>query len=510
MPNDQDSRKIRRVGSLSAADSPKKQPTKKGKRRLSTAGRIVLFVLLALLLGGIAYGVKFYYDITHPATLFQEEPTPTPAPEATASPASVTSVASAGSITPLPTPTVDTEQQLLSQADLQFMKNRVNVLVMGIDESTERANWGSFRTDTMILVTIDFGTKNVDMISVPRDSYVKITDSKGNFVTRQDGTTKFDKINSAFSSGGGAQKSGYLYAMSTVSRLLGGIPIQYYFGFNMNVVKQVVDAMGGVDYNVDTEVKMNGRQLHPGMQHLDGQAVLDYARQRKGSSDIARVDRQQKIIMAIFQQMKTAGTIGQLPAIYQAVEQNIQTNLSFKQISSLALLALQMNPAQLNRHTVDGEFLNMNSLSYWGISTDKLVKLVKSVFGVSIKADTDIDVTNIKTQILAAQALVAPELKRAGAAIAAADNLLNNYASWLPDTTKNALTAAEKTVQDAMDAQDKTQLDAATPALENLCNAIIVQIQGYTGPVPQGTAAAPATPAPAQTAPAQVTPTPAG
>ena len=222
------------------------------------------------------------------------------------------------------------------------------------------------------------------------------------------------------------------------------------------------------------------------------------------------MDRQQKIIMAIFQQMKTAGTIGQLPAIYQAVEQNIQTNLSFKQISSLALLALQMNPAQLNRHTVDGEFLNMNSLSYWGISTDKLVKLVKSVFGVSIKADTDIDVTNIKTQILAAQALVAPELKRAGAAIAAADNLLNNYASWLPDTTKNALTAAEKTVQDAMDAQDKTQLDAATPALENLCNAIIVQIQGYTGPVPQGTAAAPATPAPAQTAPAQVTPTPAG
>jgi len=504
MLNDQDAHKIRHVGAGSPQTDAKdaRPPRKKRKRRLSTAGRIVLFVLLALLLAGIGYGVKVYYDVTHPAALFRQEPTaaPTPTPAAQA--------ATPGGALPAPTPTVNPEQQLMSQADLTFMKDRVNILVLGIDESTERANWGSFRTDTMILVSVDFATNDVAMVSIPRDSYVKIVDSKGNFVQSAGGTVKFDKINSAFSTGGGAKKNGYAYAMKTVSNLLGGVEIKHYLCFNMNVVKQVVDAMGGVDYNVDIEVKMNGRELHPGMQHMDGQAVLDYARQRKGSSDIARVDRQQRIVTAIFQQMKSAGTIGQLPAIFQAVKDNVDTSLSTEQIASLALIALKMDPAQLSRHTVDGEFLNMQNLSYWGVSSDKLAKLVKTVFGVSMKADTDIDVKNIKTQILAAQALIADELRQANAAVAAADNILSAYAAWLPEATRSALTAAKQQAEDAIDAQDKLMLDTYTPPLAQLCESIIAQIPGYTGPVPEGVSApVQTTPAPA-TVPEETMPTP--
>ncbi|HWR22113.1 MAG TPA: LCP family protein, partial [Feifaniaceae bacterium] len=390
-------------------------------------------------------------------------------------------------------PTPDPEAQLLSQADLEFMKNRVKILVLGIDESTERANWGSFRTDTMILVTVDFATNDVHMVSIPRDSYVKIANGKGSVVTK-DGLPQFAKINSAFPTGGGAQKNGYEYAMGTVSYLFGGIPVHYYLGFNMNVVKEVVNAMGGVDYNVDVEVNMNGRQLHPGMQHMDGQAVLDYARQRKGSSDIARVDRQQRIIMAIFGQLKSTGQIQNIPQIYQAVEENIQTNLSFRQITSLALLALQMDQSQLYKHTVDGEFLNMYTVSYWGVSTSKLNKLIEEVFGVSVSTDADVNVSNIKAQIEANRALIAVELQAANDAVSLADGILAQYGAWLSEDTQAQLKSAKSQLEDAVDMEDKEQLDYYTPPLAELCNQILAAL-GNAGAMP-GTAPAAAEPAP--------------
>lgn len=529
MLNDENSRKIRHVGGKLEQDAPqsgpvtapsankavpkqrqsaaKPQPPKGPKRhrprkKMTKAGKIVLFSLLALLAIGVGLGLKFYFDVMNPATLFQEDPqptvTPAPSPAGTMAPGA----------SPTPSPTPDPHAQLLSQADLEFMKNRVNILVLGIDESTERANWGSFRTDTMILVTIDFATNDVHMISVPRDSYVKIANGSGSVVTKN-GLPQFAKINSAFPTGGGAQKNGYEYAMGTVSYLFGGIPIHYYLGFNMNVVKEVVNAMGGVDYNVDVEVNMNGRQLHPGMQHMDGQAVLDYSRQRKGSSDIARVDRQQRIIMAIFQQLKSTGQIQNLPEIYKAVEQNIQTNLSFKQITSLALLALQMDQSQLYKHTVDGEFLNMYTMSYWGVSTSKLNKLINEVFGIDVSTDADINVTNIKAQIEANRALIAVELEAAKNAIAQADGILAQYGAWLSQDTQAQLKSVKSQLEDAVDMEDKAQLDAYTPPLVQLCNEVLAALQN-AGAMPGTAPLAEPTPIPDPGAIPEIPETPAG
>ena len=415
------------------------------KKTLLIAGSVAACVLLFFV-------VKFIIDVSNPAALFNS-PTPTPVAEETIAPA-VTGQAPAEA-------TPDPAQTLLSQADLEFMKNRVNILVVGIDESTERENWGSFRTDTMILVSINFENNDVDMISIPRDSFVKIYSAKGSVIG-------MNKINSAFSSGGGSKKSGYAYACTTVSKLLGGIPVDYYLGFNMNVVKQVVDAMGGVDYNVDVAVNMNGRTLQPGQQHLDGQQVLDYCRQRKGSSDIARVDRQQRMIMTIFQQLKSTGQIVNIPSIYQAVETNIETNLSFTQISSLALLALNMNESQLERHTVDGGFLNVQSTSYWGVSTTKLKKLVSDVFGISASIDSEIDINNIKAAIEANRAAIAGELALAQSTLASAQALLTQYGSLMTADAKSQIQSAMANLETAIDLEDKTQLDSATSALSNL------------------------------------------
>ena len=182
--------------------------------------------------------------------------------------------------------------------------------------------------------------------------------------------------------------------------------------------------MDGVDYDVDIDVKMNGRTLTPGFQHLDGQQVLDYCRQRKGSSDIARVDRQQRMLMAIFSQLKSSKQIFHIPEIYTAVQNNMDTNLTFPRICSLALLAARMDEDDLQRHVVEGEFLDMKNTSYWGISNYRLKTLVKKVFGINITPDPDIDVKAIKRELEQLQARITAAIKDAQKSIKLAEELL--------------------------------------------------------------------------------------
>ena len=446
------------------APSGGRRGSHKKKKGMSLAVKIILLALLVLVLAGVVWGIQFYRDITSPESLFETQSTPSPAPVETATAPAATATAE-----PTPSPTPDPDAVLRSEADLDFMKNRVNILLLGIDESTEREEWGSFRTDTIMLVTIDFSTNDVDIISIPRDSYVKIYTAKGNLA---DEASPYAKINSAFSAGGGAQKNGFAYTTNTVSKLL-GIPVEYYVGFNMNVVKEVVDAMGGVDYNVDIEVTMNGRELHPGMQHLDGQAVLDYCRQRKGSSDIARVGRQQMMVTAILQQLKDTNQIANIPTIYKAVEQNIMTNLSFKQICSLSLVALHMDMSQLGTHTVEGKAFSYAARDYWGIYVSRLEKLLKDIYGSTPSVDQEVDVDLILAQIEMNRQLIATELAAANNAYAQGQGILQGYGSYLDQTTRDTLQYYLDLLEDAIEAEDKALLDAYTPPVQQLNSQII-------------------------------------
>ncbi len=353
-----------------------------------------------------------------------------------------------------------------AQSDAEFMKNNVNILVLGLDESAERENWGSFRTDTMILVSLDFEDNCVHMISLPRDSYVSLY-----------GSSKKGKINSAFSLGGGASKKGFEYASRTVSSVLGGINIHYYVGFDMQVVKDVVNAMGGVDYNVDVEVTMNGRKLYPGQQHMNGQAVLDYCRQRKGSSDIARVGRQQKMLMAIFSQLKSTSQIANIPQIYSAVQANIKTDLSFSQVCSLALFAARLNSSDIHTHILEGEFLNMNGVSYWGISQRKKQKMIKEVFGFTCKIDETEDVGYIKTELAKVQEAISALLSEAKSLASKADALAQS-----DPANSAALTAAAETLRSACEEpDDETALEEAIAAFRAVYDPIAANASAPSG-----------------------------
>lgn len=199
---------------------------------------IALLVLIAALAAAGAYLKNLQKD---PMSAFNGEPAPARTEQNGAPQTSAPEAAT-------PEPTISALDALKSAADADFMKNRVNILMLGWDESPERNDESSelyrdeennFRSDVIMLLTVDFENKTVDLISVPRDTYAPIYNVEGHF-----------KINAAFAKGGSAKGDGFNYAMNTVSALL-GVPIRYYAGVNMAGMKAVVDAMGGVDYDVE-------------------------------------------------------------------------------------------------------------------------------------------------------------------------------------------------------------------------------------------------------------------
>lgn len=356
-------------------------------KKKNTILRVVLIAVLVVLLGALGGGIWLVNYISNPQNAFSElrgeestvslAPTETPAPTESAGEPTATPVATA---TPEPT---------MTPPDYEFDSNRINILLLGADSSIERVEAGmNFRTDTMILVTVDFDNKEVDMISIPRDSYVRI--NRGN---------SFNKINAAFTFGGGRDKDGYAYAMNTVSDLL-GVRVDYYVGFGMNVVKDVVNAMGGVDYDVDIAFTLAGREMKKGMQHLDGQQVLDYCRWRKGGrGDVDRVDRQQRMLFAIFETMLKTDQVKNIPDIYAAVQENIDTNLDMLQIATLAYFAKDLSMDQIERHTVPGNGQYVGSKSYYIVYQNEKNEMVEEIFGIEGPFDDAITLEAIEARV---------------------------------------------------------------------------------------------------------------
>ncbi|MEG1524516.1 MAG: LCP family protein [Clostridia bacterium] len=359
-----------------------------------------IWIMLACVFGTLAcaWVLQTLYIVNYdPVRAFEVQSTPSPKPRATKAVAAAT-----------PTPTLSPEEALMMQADTNFMKDRVNILLIGFDQSPEREEEGSivyrnkknnYRSDVLLLCAVNFADKSVHLISIPRDTYAQIYNTRGRW-----------KINAAFAKGGAVEGDGFTYATKTVE-LLFGVPVTYYAGVNMEGLKSLVDTMGGVDYDVDLTIKLNGRVLEPGYQHLTGQQVLDYCRARKGiSTDLGRNDRQQRMLLAVFNQLQRQNRLTLLPQLYASMQDDIYTNLNAAQIAALATFALNLNDTSFKRTTLAGEYVsNVYHASYYVLRNKELAKLVMNEFGITVKRDKKYDLATVKRDKAAAEAKKAAE-----------------------------------------------------------------------------------------------------
>lgn len=180
--------------------------------------------------------------------------------------------------------------------------------------------------------------------------------------------------------------------METVSKLLGGMPVDYYVGFDLDAIRKVVNILGGVYVNVEVPVRVKTKwvdiNLKPGYQKLNGIETLYYALWRKTpGGDIDRIKRDKELILSVFQQLKESNKIIKLPEIYWKIRKHFFTNLSLQQITSLAYFAQSINKEDMVFESIPGTYFNYAGVSYWKPDYEGIKKLVKDLLGYDIEID---------------------------------------------------------------------------------------------------------------------------
>lgn len=361
---------------------PKK---KKRKRRSNKRRKIVWTAALGMLLVGLVLAGFYVYRITYqPSTFFAAGPTATPESAATAAADSNLTP----SPTPVPTPTPSELDLLTEQADDAMMSNILNVAVIGVDYAEERETWGGkheYHADVIMILAVNFSEKRVDLISVPRDTYANIPGVQGIY-----------KINASINCGGGFEAeggAGFLKTCETVSWMLGGIPVDYYYAVTMPAVKQLVDAFGGVDYDLEMSFTMAGRKYYKGQQHMNGQGVLDYLRVRKNlktaGGDLNRINRQKDMMVALFNQMKKNNLIVKIPQIISAFDGQLFTNCTLSQTAALARFAYDLDSENIGMHSMDGTMRNIFGWNFVLTDQEKRVEIIKDVYDIDVPVEKE-------------------------------------------------------------------------------------------------------------------------
>ena len=346
-------------------DNLKKSRTKKEKKPWSVKKRVIIFssigIVLIVLLGCFAFLYNIWND---PMGQFENV-------------SQKESFATAKrSITATETPR-SAKEESIEQILKDSLRNIVNIMLIGVDYSPGR-NKRNFHADVMIVLAINTEKNEIHLISLPRDTYAKIPGVNGIY-----------KLNASIDCGGGwPTPSGFEKVCEAASWMLGGIPVNYYYAIDMEAVKGLVDEIGGVDYNVDVKFEGEMRYYKEGFQHMDGQAVLDYLRVRKNlgseSGDLNRINRQKKMLAAIFNKLKESGLISTLPDILKEFNGNLYTNTTFAQTTGLVAFTNKIGSDKILMHSMDGRFCNIFNWNFVITDQDKRVKLIKEIYGVEV------------------------------------------------------------------------------------------------------------------------------
>ncbi|MFC1478294.1 LCP family protein [Candidatus Margulisiibacteriota bacterium] len=302
----------------------------------------------------------------------------------------------------------------------QEITHSPNILVTGID-ATDIVR----RTDTIMVFKVHNQTRKVNIISLPRDSYVYVP---------QHG---YDKINHAYAYGGMPM------LQVTVEELL-GMNIYRCIRLSLTDLRYIINVLGGVDLDVEQRMyyvdKAGGLyiDLQPGMQRLNSEQAMGYIRYRHTmEGDIGRTRRQQKLIQAIFNEVSRPLNIFKMPRIVTHLKKRIKTDLSLKEIIWLgAKIKTSYEHSQLFQTTLTGREIYINGISYWEIDKKNMQRVIsKALDPDEVKYEKRLKKfpksLKLKVEVLNGNGIpgsaekIAHELKKTGIIITKLDNAAN-------------------------------------------------------------------------------------
>lgn len=274
--------------------------------------------------------------------------------------------------------------------NFNFSPRRQNILLMGVDVASNTTNpFKGNRSDTMLLISVAPYGKNINIISIPRDSKVYIA-----------GKNKTDKINHAFAFGGAK------LAVKTVEETF-GVKINNYIAISNAGVIKMIDVLGGLPIYVEKNMKYDDYSaglhinLKQGHQVLSGKEVEGYLRFRHDSyGDIGRIRRQQWFSNAMLDRLKDPTVLVKLPELLKIMPEYIQTDMSAYELAKYAGIAKSVDKSTVQVATIPGAPSTKGTISYWIIDPEKTQDLMNKMI---YRAHADVNIKELSIGILYAQ-----------------------------------------------------------------------------------------------------------
>lgn len=241
-------------------------------------------------------------------------------------------------------------------------KRDINILLLGVDER----NGDRGRSDTMMLLNYNALTGKMHLMSIPRDTRVKL-DKHGN-----------QKINAAYAYGGTDM------AKDAAGELL-GLRVDYFLKVNFDGFSRAVDALGGVTVDIKTHMYYDDpyQDLHihfePGRQRLDGDAALEYVRWRGDSgADLSRIQRQRDFLNSAFRRAVSPIGLLRSPLVLYALNKCIDTDMPVLMRPGIIASAALSYVKGIDTATVPGRVATIGDGSYYIADTKALQKLMEA------------------------------------------------------------------------------------------------------------------------------------
>ena len=224
-----------------------------------------------------------------------------------------------------------------------------NIVVLGVDERSDDVG----RSDTLFVVMFDSKTKSASLLSIPRDTRVRIPGHG------------WDKINHAYAYGGRE------LTQKTTEELL-GLKINNYVMVDFKGFTGLVDAIGGIDIDVEKDMYYHDTwdgftiDLKKGRQHLDGKTAIQYVRYRDEEGDIGRIRRQQHFLMAVYDKITSADMLLHIPGLAKQLTSMVKTDLPLSDMVELGkALHAMVKEKGLSMAMVPGTPKYIDGISYW-------------------------------------------------------------------------------------------------------------------------------------------------
>ncbi|MFB8372588.1 LCP family glycopolymer transferase [Paenibacillus taichungensis] len=223
-------------------------------------------------------------------------------------------------------------------------KEPFNALILGVDERPNDRG----RSDTIIVLSVNPGKKQVLMFNIPRDTRTDIV-----------GHNTVDKINHAYAFGGVDM------SVSTVEQFL-GVPIHYYMKVDMEGFAKIIDLVGGVDVNNPFAFDYEGQRYDQGNIHLDGVAALGFSRMRYDDpkGDLGRNDRQREVLKQMLKNTMQFSSVLNIQNMLDELGTHVRTDVTFDEMKEL-LLEYRNDLENVDTVEIKGKGEKINGIYYY-------------------------------------------------------------------------------------------------------------------------------------------------